>query len=340
MASLQSLHGHTKVSDGKMDYTEYLESAQSHNLSAVAFTDHDALPNQQAQSLLQTLKNTPVKWIVGVELSSGLPREIAHKPFAGLHIVGLFIDPNNRNLLDHCQRLQQDRISRMEKIVTKLTELGFKISAQDCLNASRGESVGRPHIVQAILEYPQNNNLITQLRLEMETAAKNDPQVSKKYQDMVSRGPSQYPYYLFLDEKAFKPAYADYSYWLDLDQTVSLIRQAGGLAILAHYSTAKSQISPANLEEIVAAKRIDGVETVYGLWELGTSLEAEGEQDRRLLKSLVNKYPHLVASGGGDIHSEADFKAFSEHSDYFSDTANMAEIMIAKSRVDTTWSSF
>ena len=145
----ESLHNHTTASDGTQTYLEVLEAARRNKVGLVAFTDHDTLPSAADLKILRDYDG-PVKWMVGCEISSGLPIELGGGVTSSLHILGLFTDPTNKALLDHCVKAVAARIERMERIVTNLKSLGFNISVEDCMAASGGETVGRPHIVRAL----------------------------------------------------------------------------------------------------------------------------------------------------------------------------------------------
>lgn len=149
MASLryESLHCHTLVSDGELTHKQVLDTAQQNNISAVAFTDHDSVPDENTLKELDKLWAHSTKRIVGVEISSGLPKEAGGGPSSGFHVVGLFVDPTNAALLEHCRKAQEARVVRMQKMVRNLRELGFNVTEQDCLAASGSEAVARPHIV-------------------------------------------------------------------------------------------------------------------------------------------------------------------------------------------------
>jgi hypothetical protein len=117
--------------------------------------------------------------------------------------------------------------------------LGFKITVEDCLAASGGETVGRPHIVRALALHPENAEIIEDMRAEMETAAVGSASVAMDYAHMLERPASDYPYRLFLSDDAFIPGvYVDYLYVVDMDAAVKLIRDAGGVAVVAHWYTA------------------------------------------------------------------------------------------------------
>lgn len=340
MPGIQSLHSHTTASDGKLSHIELLNSASDYHISAIAFTDHDGLPDAQTIAALYKNKDHAVKWIVGIEATSGLPPEAGGGPYSGLHIVGLFVDPTNKDLLDHCQKTQAARVTRMEKMVKNLKSLGFNITVDDCLKASGGEAVGRPHIVQALKSKTDNQAVIEKYLEQMRVDSQHNDEVKLKYDLMMERKDEQAPYALFLIDDSYVPnIYVEYEYWTEMDQTVSLIRGAGGLAIVAHYSTAKSKIPLDMLENFMQDKRIDGVETVYGVNTLEGLQQSEWDKDRAVLRNLAPKY-HILKSGGADVHTARELEIFTSHQDYSRKTIGMAEAIISQSKVDTTWSSF
>jgi len=113
---IQTLHCHTTTSDGELTYLETLNFCQKINIGTVAFTDHDSLPKEKDINLLLKNKNHPTKWIVGTELNSGWPKELEIPGIGnGFEVIGLFVDPTNADLKDHCQKAQEARVSRTKK---------------------------------------------------------------------------------------------------------------------------------------------------------------------------------------------------------------------------------
>ncbi len=336
MPKFQSLHSHTTISDGKLSHQELLDAALGCGIDTIAFTDHDSLANPQ---LLKSLARHPVRWVSGIELSAGSPSELASGP-NGPHIVGLFVDPQNKSLNTYCMQAQQARIEVMEKTVKNLSQIGFQISPAECLQAAGIGAVGKPHIVQALGFHQENVKVMDDLVAKLATASKSDPKLKVQYDNMLLSGTRQYPYVLFLSESAFiKDVYVERTFWLDFDQSVALIRNAGGVAIFAHYSTEREHITLTKLDEILARNRIDGVETVYGLWELKTPKAIEIDQDRNAIRQLLTKHQKLP-SGGADVHTLDDLTSFAALTQYAQETVGMIENIVSNSNVDTTWSSF
>jgi 3',5'-nucleoside bisphosphate phosphatase len=256
----ESLHNHSTASDGMQGYLDMLRSAGECGYGVMAFTDHDSLPREAELKLLADYAG-PVRWFVGCEISSGLPTELGGGPTSSLHILGLFTDPTDQALGEHCALARKARTERMEKIVGNLVSLGFRITVDDCLRASAGETVGRPHIVRALAIYPENAKILEGIRSDMERTAVSNPRVAMDYAHMLERPASDYPYRLFLSEDAFIPGiYVDYLYSVDMDSAVRLIRGAGGVAVVAHWYTTSKRIDAKMLEEMVEGGRLDGVE--------------------------------------------------------------------------------
>ena len=331
--AFESLHTHTTLSDGKLSHKEMFELAESLGISVIAFTDHDAVLNDEALAYLESVRSSEMKWASGIEISSAPPKEIEGLGKGGLHVIGLFVDPKNQALKEHCQKAQAARIERMQKIVSNLQSLGFIISEEDCLKASGGETVGRPHIVEAVNSHPENENTVRELVAKMEKDSLTDETIKAKYEAMMNGGSHQIPYSLFLSQDAYLPTYVDVSYAPDLDETVTLIRNAGGIAMIAHYFTVKKKMPFSFIEKLLAEKRIDGMETVYGLWHVGKNDEQELETEKMEIRNLLKKYMALE-SGGPDAHNEEDMRRYAEEPNFATPSIGMTEKIIFSGKAD------
>lgn len=337
MTSIESLHTHTTLSDGKLSHKEMFDLAESLGISVVAFTDHDAVPPPTIMAELEALRGRTTKWVIGAEITAGLPKELINEVGA-MHIIGLFVDPTNKALVEHCHRAQKARIKRMNEIVENLQTLGFKISSDDCLDMSGGESVGRPHIVQALQKYPENNIVMEKLRLEMAAEASHNPVVQEQYSHMLQKREKQYPYTLFLTPDAFRKGYSETEYIPDLDEAVKLIRDAGGVAILAHYYTIRPKMPLEALERILAEKRLDGVEVIYGLREYGIDGEKSINIERNILREMAQKY-ELIIAGGSDAHSKEDLEQYVTKNWFSNESIGLTAKILATGKVSNKFSS-
>ena len=341
MKTYQNLHCHTKTSDGELDYKQVLDVCADNNISVVAFCDHDALPNKKAMQILEKNRNHKTKYIIGTEISSGWPKEIGG-PASNFHIVGLFVNPFNENLIEHCKKAQSARIERMKRMVKHLQSLGFEITKDDCFKESGGETIGRPHIVAALLKKEKNLKIIEQLKNKMAKQAERDPVIKQKYDEMITRGEGQRPYSqcfsLFLDSKAFLPdIYVDHLYWKNMDESVKLIRDAEGIAILAHWTFTKHKVDAQMIEKFFQEKQLDGGEIVFAPGVSSVSGK-EIKNDMKIMENLTQKY-NMLQSGGGDSHTKSDFEFFAQQKNFAEKTIGMVEKMMKLRNLNLKFSS-
>ena len=147
-----------------------------------------------------------------------------------IHVVGLFIDPANTELQAELAKFRDNRDNRNLKMIEKLQEEGFRITAEDLYRLNPDTVVARPHIARYLVDSGQVKDLKT---------------VFDKY---IGDGCKCY-----VDRYKITPM-----------QAVALIHQAGGLAILAHpclYKMKRAELT-AMIEELVAAG-LNGIEVVY-----------------------------------------------------------------------------
>jgi predicted metal-dependent phosphoesterase TrpH len=138
------LHMHTNYSDGKFSPAELIDRALKAGLTVISITDHDnvnALPEA-----IEYSRDKGIEVIPGVELSADLNgREI--------HILGYFIDYKNTALREYLSKIREERLKRIEQMVTRLNNLGSKVTMEDVVKGlSSNISIGRPHIAKALVE--------------------------------------------------------------------------------------------------------------------------------------------------------------------------------------------
>ncbi len=326
----QDLHTHTVFSDGLTTYKQTLDICAKNNISVVAFTDHDLVPGKKELKILDDLRGHQTKWILGVEMSTDI---------AQLHIVGLFVDPTNKALIKQGQALVQARLERLAKLVKNIRQLGFDLTKKECLSEARGEMVQRPHIVAALLKKDKNTQIIKQLIRKFKKESKKSTVLKEKYLSMEKQmkaekdNPYRQPVYvLFLSSGAFiKGVYVGKKIALDLDGNVKLIRDAGGIAILAHWSECKDKFPLKEVEKVFKEKRIDGAEIVYDFYRIGMGEEKELRQEQGQIKKLVKKY-NLLVSGGSDAHSAEGLVRFAKTPWAAEQTVGLVEKMLARKR--------
>ncbi|KAK2956130.1 putative Serine/threonine-protein phosphatase [Blattamonas nauphoetae] len=311
---IESLHNHTTTSDGLLTHFEFLEQARDNGFAVVAFTDHDALPPLHVVEELQQPKwkaDFPTKYIWGIEMTSSPPKETG-MTLSDFHVVGLFVDPKNERLRQYCANAQHARKERMKFIVEGLKKHGFKITEEDCLRESGGESVGRPHIVRALQAYPENDTVMTKLVEDFETATVANPSLKEKYPE-VQTGPNLWRsiYQILLKKDAFFPdAYMDIER-ADLVEAADLIHEAGGIAILAHYFTVQRSVTLEMCREWMKKGYLDGMETFYGLG-MRSDNPTQFDEQKEAIKKMCIEEQKVWFVGGGDIHQPEGIKLYAE----------------------------
>ena len=113
------LHAHTVESDGTYTPIQLVREAIARGLSAVSIVDHDTVG--AIAEALEEAQETSLEVIPGIELTSQYDRQ-------EIHILGYFLDYQNKKLRDKLQLVQQDRIGRVYKIVANLKELGLELN--------------------------------------------------------------------------------------------------------------------------------------------------------------------------------------------------------------------
>lgn len=138
------LHLHTNYSDGKLSPQQLIDAAKKSGLSIISITDHDNI--NAIEEAIRYGKTKGIQVIPGVEISADIGEQ-------EIHILGYFIDYQNKKLLDFLTSSRQKRLLRNEKIVEKLNSMGSRIKFNSILlKAGLNTSIGRPHIAMELNE--------------------------------------------------------------------------------------------------------------------------------------------------------------------------------------------
>ena len=101
------LHCHSAASDGSLSPTALIERAREMGVDVLALTDHDATHGlAEAAAAADNIQGLDL--ITGIEVSVTWANQT-------IHIVGLFIDPENAELQQGLERLQAFRRWRAEE---------------------------------------------------------------------------------------------------------------------------------------------------------------------------------------------------------------------------------
>jgi predicted metal-dependent phosphoesterase TrpH len=185
------LHLHTTASDGQFSPAEVVTRALKIGLSAIAVTDHDT--TQGVDEAMRSAQGKPLHVIPGVEISA-LTRD------SELHILGYYVSNRHTGLCSMLARIRDERLERAHKIISKLARLGLPLEWGHVRKIAGGDSVGRPHIAQAMLQ--------------------------KGYVSSVDEA-----FRLYLGRR--RPAYIE-RYKLSPEAAIQALLDADGLPVLAH----------------------------------------------------------------------------------------------------------
>lgn len=326
---VENLHSHTTTSDGKQTYFEALETAREVGIEIMAFTDHDSTIPINTFDQLQS-SASKIRVISGIEISSKLPKELASESHDKFHIIGLFVNPTNTDLMGYCQNASDERIIRAVNVVNHLAELGFNISFDEIITSFHGAALGYPHIVEGLLSKPENVKMLDKMREKMRIDSMHKPDIALKYQEMMASGPKQYPYSLVISKNAYIPGvYQSTNFQMDMDESVKLIRQADGVAILAHYYTVADKISVDFVESLIKEGRLDGVETIFGLISFTNNQIGMFSNELKAMQHIVT-LTGCLSGGGADSHCKQDLIDYANNLELNKDSIGMTETIIKK----------
>lgn len=299
-------HCHTNASDGGLSPSELIDRAYGRGLNAIAITDHDLtagvadamqraallnakLLNGDADAPVETYikENAEVNGVDNGELHRA-PSERTLIVIPGvefsttwydeqIHIVGLGIDPNNDSLKELEAKLKVARTQRAVAIGEKLKRIGFDRPYERCCEQAReGASITRGNYARLIFQ---------------DGKAKS---VDDAFHKFLRRG---------------QDAYVK-SVWGPIEETVEVIKAAGGIAVLAH--PRRYKISNMRLRKLVYEFKKAGGEAIE------VSSSQQRQLDRDYLVQLCHKY-EMLASLGSDFHNEGFHRDLGQNIDLPSD---------------------
>lgn len=143
MVSRVDLHLHTTVSDGALRPEELVRAASIAGIQVMAVTDHDSVDG--IRDAERAASDLSIQVIPGIEVSASLDGD-------DVHVLGYFLDPDDRVLCEALSRLQGGRVAQARSMVERLAELGCPLDWDRVMAIAQGGSVGRPHIAKALVE--------------------------------------------------------------------------------------------------------------------------------------------------------------------------------------------
>ncbi|MEW5692249.1 MAG: PHP domain-containing protein [Candidatus Hydrogenedentota bacterium] len=178
-----------------------------------------------------------------------------------LHILGYCFDIHNQELNNKLEYFRNGRKIRNELIIKKLNELGMKIKLDEVLENAADGVPGRPHIAQVLL----TNGYVKTIQ-----------QAFDKY---LKKGAVAY-----FNRAKLLP-----------DETIRLIKQAGGIPVMAH--PIQTGLAGDRLVKLVKNLKdcgLAGIEVWYS---------AHSDEQTKFYQFIAKKF-RLIQTGGTDFHGK------------------------------------
>ena len=195
---------------------------------------------------------------LGVEVVPGI--EISTKYGRAVHILGYYIDPDSDKLAPVLEWVVHDRDERNRKMAELMAADGLPVSYEE-MHRRFGAVIGRPHFAEVLVELG----------------------LAKDIRDAFDR-------YVEKGQKYYLPRN-----FLSIERSIEIIREAGGVPVLAHPFQYK--LDDAGLRELIEhcmESGLQGMECRYS----GYSVEQS-----KYLGRLAEEYG-LIKTGGSDFHGD------------------------------------
>jgi predicted metal-dependent phosphoesterase TrpH len=264
------LQSHSTRSDGTLAPADVVAQASAAGVELLALTDHDTVagvPEAQRAAREHGIRLSPA-----AELSS------VHGAHEDLHVLGYELDPSDPGLQAALEDFRSDRGRRIWAMADRLRELGF---ALDESTFAGRESVGRPHLADAVLTHPDNAERLAR--------------------EGIKGRKELFPPYLVPGAVAYvarsRPT---------VEEAIDVIHQAGGVAVWAHpFWDVEDPDEVLRSIRRFAADGLDGVECFY---------PQHSREQAQLLHDACEARG-LLSTGSADFHGPGhehfhSFRAF------------------------------
>lgn len=244
------LHLHTRHSDGTFAPEEVIRRAKSLKMTTISITDHDTVSALPAarRAAGPSTGSGDLEILTGIEMTA-----VSHD--RELHVLGYGFRDEDPAMQDYIRRAQERRHGRIHLMIDQLNARGIEVTRAEVEKiAGEGTSIGRPHLAEVLLKKGVVNSL----------------------NEAFDR---------YIGDHA--PCFVKQAILTTAD-AARLIRQAGGVAVLAHpYRMVEDEWIPA-----LAADGIQGIEVYHSDHNPATI--------RHYLK--IAREFNLLATGGSDCH--------------------------------------
>ena len=266
------LHIHSNCSDGAFSVSKIIREARARNINLLSITDHDTIDCQEEAQT--TSKKKKIQYTSGVELNITFrhPNYRKNTPIS-LDVLGYQFNIQDQTLVKKLGQMAKHREKRAEKILHKINIELRKGNIReltsvdfDKIQTSIDGVLGRPHIANYLVK---------------KGIVKTKQEAFDKY--LVKCNVPKYP--------------------LHLEEASQLIRDAGGIAILAHpndpHGTSLIKLTRSLKEQTkiigeTMLEHIDGIECWHSRNDTTTT--------HHYIK--YSKEHDLIMTGGSDCHQK------------------------------------
>lgn len=254
------LHAHSNRSDGKDSPFELVKKASAAGIEVLAITDHDTTDGWE--EALAAARSQGIGLIPGIEVST---RSNVEGRSISVHILAYLTNPDDPSLAQELSKTRSSRITRAKEMVDRLSA-DYPVTWSDVENQlPAGATVGRPAIADALVSL----GIV--------------PTRSDAFASILSK---RSKYYV-----------SDYS--VDTALAIQLIRQAGGVSVMAHplidFPAGKSELDlPLRHFEKLIAAGLDGLEINH---------RSVPDFAKSWLSDLALKH-NLIVTGSSDYHGD------------------------------------
>lgn len=264
------MHMHTTYSDGADSLIEVLKKAESLKLEYISITDHDTCEGYKELAKLDVKKYFSGQIINGVEIKCAYKKRL-------IEILGYKVDPKViNNFMEKFHKTKSKEILQQKYfdiLHERCKDMGLVMSKKEDIEFNPKTDWASIKIYNDIKAHEENklkvpDNFWSEFNI-----------FSKKY-----CGDVNYPLYIDKSE--------DY---LQLDEAIKLVKDAGGLVFLPHIFIYKwAEDKKKLLDDIVAEYDIDGIECMHSEF-------SQDDIDYLLEYTQENNF---YRSGGSDYHGK------------------------------------
>ena len=264
------MHMHTTYSDGADSFIEALKKAESLKLEYISITDHDTCEGYKELAKLDVKKYFSGQIINGVEIKCAYKKRL-------IEILGYKVDPKViNNFMEKFHKTKSKEILQQKYfdiLHERCKDMGLVMSKKEDIEFNPKTDWASIKIYNDIKAHEENklkvpDNFWSEFNI-----------FSKKY-----CGDVNYPLYIDKSE--------DY---LQLDEAIKLVKDAGGLVFLPHIFIYKwAENKKKLLDDIVAEYDVDGIECMHSEFS---------QDDIDYLLNYTQKN-HFYRSGGSDYHGK------------------------------------